>query len=270
MKSRNLFFLVVVITLSTVALWCFFIMKGNLRFLEATNGSNSVGGIYLPPSALPKATMGTPNADTSETEPSITTMSQFKLSYLKHVTDMPAKELAENLPFKFYGNDAVGRVVDQNGRVLVESGQEIGILGIAVSPNQQMILIEGGDAVNFLLKPSTGDKVKLPVYPPGANMLGFGAWHWISENKLFGESGVQVLNAEGSPTACCESLSVTSTMFYVYDVISQRLSEVIMPSNLNGFVLIVVDVTSDGNVHLAYDIPHVGTRQDLGWFRIDY
>jgi hypothetical protein len=42
-----------------------------------------------------------------------------------------------------------------------------------------------------------------------------------------------------------------------------------MPSKVTQPVVNVVDVSSDGHVHLVHEVPHVGTQQDLGWFKID-
>lgn len=266
MKSRHLCLVFAAIILAVVGLYFFSMNQKLASPIETSGKATSRDEI----NSLPDATAS--NAKTEQTvgEPLITKLPRVEMAQVAHATDMPAKAgSSENLPFKFFGNDAVGRVVDQNGRVLIESGKEIGILGVAVSPNQQMVLVEGGDAVNFVLTPSTGSKIKLPVYPPGANMLGFGAWHWISENKLLGESGVQALNAKGAPMNCCEGHNVAQTKLYVYDVTTQKLAEVTMPSKATQPVVNVVDVSSDGHVHLVHEVPHVGTQQDLGWFKID-
>ncbi len=174
----------------------------------------------------------------------------------------------ENPPFEFRGGAGTGKVVDREGRVLMESGEEIGILGVEVGPDRQHILVEGGSAVNFVLNPTTGQKLKLPLTPPGANMLGFG-WRWIGETKLLGESGVQAFNTKGAPMNCCEGHNVAQTKLYVYDVTTQKLAEVTMPNKVTQPVVNVVDVSNDGHVHLVHEVPHVGTQQDLGWFKID-
>ncbi|MFM2168254.1 MAG: hypothetical protein RIS79_2625 [Verrucomicrobiota bacterium] len=174
----------------------------------------------------------------------------------------------ENLPFEFRGGGTSGRIIDRQGRVLMDSGKEIGILGVEVGPDKEHVLVKGGDAVNFVLNPATGLKLKLPLTPPGANMLGFG-WHWIGKTKLLGDSGVQAFNAKGTPINCCEGHNVAQTKLYVYDVTTQKLAEVNMPSKVTQPVVNVVDVSSDGHVHLVHEVPHVGTQQDLGWFKVD-
>lgn len=175
----------------------------------------------------------------------------------------------ENPPFEFRGGSGTGRVVDQKGNVILESNKDFGIFGVSVGPDKQHVLVEGGDAKNFVLNPATGLKIQLPVYPPGPNMLGMGSWRWIGETKLLGESGVQAFNAKGAPMNCCEGHNVAQTKLYVYDVNTQKLAELTMPSKVTQPVVNVVDVSSDGHVHLVHEVPHVGTQQDLGWFKID-
>ncbi len=188
----------------------------------------------------------------------------------KYVPDLAAlAHFREDLPFKFIGNDAVGRVLDRQGRVLIESGKEIGIMGVAVAPDKQLVLVKGGDAINFVLDPATGQKIKLPVYPPGANMLGFGSWNWIGPRTLLGESGVQAFNAKGWPMNCCEGHNVAQTKLYSFDVTTQRLAEVTIPSEVKQPVVNVMEVSSDGHVHLAHEEPHGGAEHDFGWFKID-
>ncbi len=99
----------------------------------------------------------------------------------------------------------------------MESGEEIGILGVEVGPDRQHILVEGGSAVNFVLNPTTGQKLKLPLTPPGANMLGFG-WRWIGETKLW-RIRVQP-NTKGAPMSCEGTMSLSQALRF--DVTTQK------------------------------------------------
>lgn len=174
----------------------------------------------------------------------------------------------ENPPFEFRGGGTSGRVVDRQGRVVMNSGKEIGILGVEIGPDKEHVLIKGGDTVNFVLNPATGLKLPLPLTSPGSNMICFG-WHWIGNTKLLGDSGVQALNAKGVPMSCCEGHNVAQTKLYVYDITTRKLAEVTMPAKVTQPVVNVLDVSSDGHVHLAHEVPHLGTQHDLGWFKID-
>lgn len=174
-----------------------------------------------------------------------------------------------NPPFEFRGGAGTGRVIDSQGNVLLESSEDIGIFGAVVSPDKKKVLVKGGDATNLVLEPSTGRKIMLPSHPPGANMLGLGDWHWIGPNEIFGSSGVQAFNDKGEPVNCCEGHNVAQTKFYTFDLITERLSEVVMPSAVTQPVVNAVEVMSDGHIHLLHEEPHENVEQDLGWFKID-
>lgn len=68
---------------------------------------------------------------------------------------------------------------------------------------------------------------------------------------------------------CCEGHNVARTKLYSFDVTTQRLAEVAMPSEVKQPVVNVMEVSSDGHVHLVHEEPHGGAEQDLGWFKID-
>lgn len=175
----------------------------------------------------------------------------------------------EDPPFEFRGGAGTGRVIDRQGNVLLESGEDIGIFGAVVSPDKKKVFVKGGDATNLVLEPSTGRKIMLPSTPPGANMLGLGDWHWIGPNEIFGSSGVQAFNDKGEPVNCCEGHNVAQTKFYTFNLLTEKLSEVIMPSTVTQPVVNAVEVMSDGHIHLLHEEPHEGVAQDLGWFKID-
>lgn len=170
-------------------------------------------------------------------------------------------------PFKFQGGGTSGKVVDREGHVLMESGKEIGIFGAVVGPGDQHVLIKGGDGINFVLTPGTGEKLQLPLYPPGDNMLGLGSWYWLGENTLFCYSGVQALDKRGVPVKTDNN--VAETRLYVYDLTARQLMEVAMPAQVTQPVVVATEVMPDGHVHLFLEAPPEGTDPDLGWFKID-
>ena len=138
-----------------------------------------------------------------------------------------------------------------------------------VGPNKEKVLVKGGDAKNLVIEPSTGRKITLPPRPPVANMLGFGNWHWIGPKQLFGTSGVERIFQEGPHENCVNDNNVAQTKFYTFDLDTGRLSEVAMPSAVTQPVVHVVEVTSDGHIHLMNEKHAEGTEQDLGWFKIE-
>ena len=175
----------------------------------------------------------------------------------------------EEPPFEVRGGAGTGRVVDRRGIVLIESSEDIRIFGAIVGPDKSKVLVKGGNAVNLVLEPSTSRRIMLPPLPPGANMFGLGDWHWIGPNRLFVSSGIQAFDYKGEPTKCCEGHNVSRTKFYTFDLVTEQLSEVIMPSAVRQPVVNVVGVMSDGYIHLMHEVPQEGVEQDLGWFKID-
>lgn len=176
----------------------------------------------------------------------------------------------ENPPFEFRGGAGTGRVIDQQGSVLLESSKEIAIFAATVSPDKKNVLVRGGDSGTLVFEPSTGRKIRLPSYPPEPNILFIGDWHWISPNLLFGISGVEKVFHEGPHENCCNDNNVAQTKFYTFDLLTEQLSEVAMPSAVTQPVVNVLEVMSDGHIHLQNEIPQEGVEPaDLGWFKID-
>lgn len=172
----------------------------------------------------------------------------------------------ENLPFKFIGGPGTGHVENLEGKVLMESAKEMGIFGVSVSHNRERVLVEGAEGKNIVLTPATGEKLELPVYPPGANMLCMGDWYWIDDNTLLGKSGVQAVQKKGISPGCDNTTS--ETRLYVYDLTTQHLTEVALPDKYKQALVMVMDVSPDGHVHLALDAPPEGVEPDIGWYKI--
>lgn len=157
----------------------------------------------------------------------------------------------ENPPYEFRGSDdGNGRVIDKEGKVLMESDKEIVISGAVVGPDREHVLVKGSEGKNFVLTPATGRKLKLPVRPPGANMFPFD-WDWIGEQSLLGKSGVERLGPDGKPTKSEDN--VAESKLYVYDLKTQQLSEVGLPDKFTHAVFGVMEVIPDGHVHLALE-----------------
>lgn len=197
----------------------------------------------------------------------IETISMTAATYSPNTRE--AARLAENLPFQFMGNDAEGRVLDKQGKVLIESGDEIRILGVAVGPDRQRVLVHGGSAINYALKPSTGEKVKLPQKPPGVDTFGFGQWYWIGEHSLLGVSGIQAFDAKGKTVKCCEGHDVAKTALYVFDLVTGKLAAVQAPKEVRYPVFTVMETSPDGHIKLLHEELPGSPEQELGWFKIN-
>lgn len=178
-------------------------------------------------------------------------------------------KLRDDPPFRFSGDGTSGKVVSRSGQILMESGEQIGIYGVEVGPDRIQVLVKGGNGVNLVINSATGDQVQLPSSPPGANMLGFGSWYWIGNQKLLGVSGIQAHDAKVASLAHCDEPHASQSKLYVYDLIAKQLSEVALPAFEEVPVFAVTEVSHDGFVHLFADAPVDGDSQDLGWFQMN-
>lgn len=177
----------------------------------------------------------------------------------------------ENPPFEFRGGAGTGRVIDHQGKVLLESSKDIQIFGASVSPDRKKVLVDAANSLggnSLVLEPGPDHITQLPSRPPGTNMFSL-SWQWIGPNQLFGISGVEKLSPDGESRDCCNNDNIAQTKFYVFDLTRKQLFQVRMPGVVGQPVVHAADVRGDGYIHLRYDELHEGVEQDLGWFKID-
>jgi hypothetical protein len=157
----------------------------------------------------------------------------------------------DDVPYRFVGGQMIpGKVINQEGKVIIESGREMVIDGAVIGPDKKHVLVKGAEGNNLILAPQTGIKFKLPVRPPGANMFPLD-WDWIGEQSLLGESGVERLGPDGKPVSADDN--VAESKLYIYNFNTQQLSEVILPDKFTHAVFGVIEVIPDGHVHLALE-----------------
>ena len=171
-----------------------------------------------------------------------------------------------DVPFRFRGDGTSGRVVDREGKVLMESGEEIHIWGAALSPDDSLVLVKGGPG-SIVFNPATGEKIPLPQKPPGEHMLGLGSWHWMGTEILVANGGDNALDERGQPVK--HEANVGQSRLYTYDLRRRELSEVVLPVNIPVPVFVIKEASYDGHVHLILDSEPEGINPDLGWFKIE-
>lgn len=128
----------------------------------------------------------------------------------------------EKRPYQLRGLGSTARIVDMQGRTLVQADPKIGIYGCEVSPNGGRLTVDYGDSNYEVINPATGLKVVLPKQPLGENKLGFGSYYWVDDDTLVAESGDQRLDARGNPVRSDDNVS--QTRLYVYSVSRQELA----------------------------------------------
>lgn len=170
---------------------------------------------------------------------------------------------------RFIGDGTSGKVVGPDGRTLMASGNGIGIFGASVAADQKQVLIRAGGGINFVMDSVTGDKVQLPLTPPGHDMMGFETWYWVNDQKLLGVSGIEAHDTETAPSDHCPEPHASQTKLYLYDVPTKQLREIAFSDEDLGLVFSVTEVSHDGSIHIFGDGRKEGGSRDLGWFRVD-
>lgn len=175
----------------------------------------------------------------------------------------------ESLPFRMFGSGGIGKIVDNNGKIIAQSDANNGIFGCKISPDQKRIVIYRGDADFDLIEPSTGEKSRLPQQPEGDNVLGFSSWNWTSNETLVGISGKTIPFSDDQVGTDREEPIISRSIIYVYDLKTRTTSEVALPFGLRSKTVSISAVDDAGNVQLRPEGREESfTDQSLGWFEL--
>lgn len=172
--------------------------------------------------------------------------------------------------YKLLGRGASGRIVTQDGTVILKSGPDIMLIDSAESPDQKRILARGGDAIAYVINPEQSSRIQLPSAPPEEGMLGFGGWYWVDDETLIGVSGVQSIDEEtGAPVSCCAKHNVERTILYLFDVETETLEAAVSGGGDLPLFFSIAEASRSGHIHLISEDPHEETETDLGWYRFE-
>lgn len=144
-------------------------------------------------------------------------------------------------------------VRNQSGKLIYRGTEELPVFSIEISPNEELIWVEAGDGNSYILNLNGEKIVDLPQFPPGKYMLGLGAWVWLDNNRLLGESGVQNFDDNGKPIDCCQGHNISESHFYVYDLQTNKMEEMQLPEDLRGKVVTIGKVLKTGEFQLGND-----------------
>jgi hypothetical protein len=161
-------------------------------------------------------------------------------------------ETIEYPKFSSGGSGTQGSIRDQAGNTIWRASLEHPVYSISCSPDERKIVIGAGDGKAYIIS-NVGEKIAdLPQFPRGRKMLGLGNWVWLGNDRLLGESGVQELDANGKPIACCGGHNVSESRFFVYDLQTAKLEEMQLPEKLQGKVVSVGKVLKSGELQLGH------------------
>lgn len=177
-------------------------------------------------------------------------------------------ERKKNLPFQMFASGGIGKIVDREGNVILQSDSKNAIFKCDVSPDQKRILVYGGDATYDIITPSSGEKKRLPQLPPADNVLGF-SWRWLDDQTLIGVSGKTIPFRDDQVGTEREEPIISRSVLYLYDLKKQQMSEVALPPALRTKNVSVSAVDETGKVQLRPEGREVSyTDASLGWFDI--
>lgn len=174
-----------------------------------------------------------------------------------------------DVPYKIQGRGSKAKILDADGKAIIEADQNVGIYGCSVSPNGEKIAVYYGDANYEIVAPRTGEKLKLPQNPPGENVLGFGSWHWIDNSTLLGVSGKTIPLRNDQVGTAREEPVISRSAFYSYDLKNRKLSEVELPPALRISNVSVNNVDESGKVQFWLEGREPSeTDTNLRWFEL--
>jgi hypothetical protein len=183
------------------------------------------------------------------------------------VAEAKSKEVQ---PYRLRGGAGLGKIVDSQGKVVLESGSESGmhIFGCEVSPNGKLVLVQGGDGKNLILDPNSGRRWLLPHQPPNENMFAFGSWYWIDDDTLLAASGEKLSVRDAQLRANAEEPGASRSRLYLFKISRQQLTTIQLPKDFGNQVFSIAQVSSTGSVHLVRQEANASATADLGWFKI--
>jgi hypothetical protein len=171
-------------------------------------------------------------------------------------------EAIENPKFSSGGSGTQGSIRDQAGKTIWRATEELPVYSISTSPDDRKIVVGAGDGKAYIIS-NEGEKIAdLPQFPRGRKMLGLGNWVWLGNDRLLGESGVQELDANGKPIACCGGHNVSESRFFVYDLQTSKLEEIQLPEKLRGKVVSMGKVLKTGELQFG----HAG--DEPAWYQV--
>lgn len=276
MNRKQLLFVAVVLALAVIAIFVWRSLEPNRSVAELSSETANVpsGRVGKAENESTEISQSTRNYDASKTEadtvPTPPKKPLYQMAETKSSFDPVANaKLRENAPFRIQGRGSKARIVDADGKVLIEPDEKVGIYGCSVSPSGKRIAVYYGDATYDIVTPSTGETIRLPQQPPGENMLGFGSWHWIDDETLVGVSGKTIPFRDDQVGPEREEPIISRSVLYVYDLRERRLSEVELPPALRTKSVSVSAVDETGKVQLRPEGREVSyTDASLGWFEV--
>ncbi len=151
---------------------------------------------------------------------------------------------------------------NRNREIIWRGNEENRVFSITASPDEELVWVSAGDGRSYIIS-ADGKKIKdMPQRPPGKDLMVFDVWQWIDNDRLLGKSGIQKYDDNGILVTCCGGDNVSESKFFIYNLKTGRMEEMLLPGIFLGKVVTIRKVLNSGAFQLAHeeDEPH--------WFQI--
>lgn len=181
-------------------------------------------------------------------------------------TPRPEKE-----PYHLLGYGSTGRIVDSNGKVVIQSGPDSGIYiaGCQVSPDGKRIYVDSSESEDFVLDTDNGRRIQLPSYPTAGSTMGhlgvLESWNWVEDGTLIAKVS-EWKPKEQSTKFDDDETNIVRTRLYIYNLSDGKLTEVQVPGSLPVTTFNIKSVNRNGEICLFN--PAVGSDGNLGCFTV--
>jgi hypothetical protein len=266
MRARNvLFILLLTVIVLAVCLWLNRLPQSQKQPIVTRSEAVPTDSRSRAENAKPGETPDRHETPVSvETSASIPT---YQMNRVRIAPD-PKEEAKSQTPQAFKlvgGGSSTAKIVDLEGKAVLESAPYNTIASCSVSPEGGRILVYHGNSDYEVFNPTTNSRATLPQQPPGEKKLAFSAWDWIDEDSLLGQSGDELANRKD---VAGEDRMEIQGRLYLYSISRQQLAEVQLPKDLGTRVFSVIQVSPNGYIHLVNEDPNATGPPDLGWFEV--
>lgn len=173
--------------------------------------------------------------------------------------------------YHLLGYGSTGRIVDSNGKVVIQSGPDSGIYitGCQVSPDGKRVYVDSSESEDFVLDPNSGQRIQLPSYPTSPSTMGrlgvLESWNWLENSTLIAKAS-EWKPKEQSSKFDDDEANIVRTRLYLYNLSDGKLMEIQVPADLPAKTFDIKPVNRNGEICLFN--PALSSDGNLGCFTL--
>jgi hypothetical protein len=212
-----------VVVIATICIWVCR-RSGEHQPSARTDGTASTlpGRRASEPQNVPSVTLTSATESKSAPEPEPLVHYEMVQTNVAVDPDVEAKS-KKTQPFQLRGGGSgAAKIVDLEGKTVLESVPYNTIASCSVSPDGGRILVYHGNSDYEIFDPASKSRALLPQRPPGEKKLAFSAWHWINDAALLGQSGDELTDRRD--VAGEDAMEIRGRL-YLYNIGRKELAE---------------------------------------------